>query len=88
MAFPHDLLVPLNGGLTAWIRGDSRKGGCYARNASMSERDHGATDGLHLGDAGGEEKRCDEGNSPSWRGLYRFERSSWLTTSPRIELKV
>ena len=28
---------------------------------TMSERDHGATDGLHLGDAGGEEKRGDEG---------------------------
>ena len=53
----------------------------------MSERDHGATDGLHLGDAGGEEKRCDEGNSPSWRGLYRFEKSSWLTPSPSTELK-
>ena len=28
--------------------------------SSMSEGDHGATDGLHLGDAGGEEKRSNE----------------------------
>ena len=29
--------------------------------ASMADRDHGATDGLHLEDAGGEEERGDEG---------------------------
>ena len=60
--FPHDLLVP-SGGLTAWIRGDSRQVAATPECSAMSERDHGATDGLHLGDAGGEEKRCDEGNS-------------------------
>ena len=54
--------MPLNGGLTAWIRGDSRQGAATPECSAMSERDHGATDGLHLGDAGGEEKRSDEGN--------------------------
>ena len=73
--------MPLNGGLTAWIRGDSRKGGCYARNASMTERDHGATDGLHLGDAGGEEERSDEGRYRTKGGLYTLERSGWRTSS-------
>jgi len=29
--------------------------GLLHQNSTMSERDHGATDGLHLGDAGGEE---------------------------------
>ena len=55
------VLVPLNGGLTAWIRGDSRLLAATPEGSTMSERDHGATDGLHLEDAGGEEKRCKEG---------------------------
>ena len=56
--FPHVSLVPLHGGLTAWIRGDSRMLAATPE-FTMSEGDHGATDGLHLGDAGGEEKKSD-----------------------------
>ena len=53
--------MPLHGRLTAWIRGDSRMLAATPE-FTMSEEDHGATDGLHLRDAGGEEKRSDEGN--------------------------
>ena len=38
----------------------------------MSERDHGATDGLHLGDAGGEEKSNDEDERRKVEGLYNL----------------
>ena len=46
----------------------------------MSERDHGATDGLRLGDAGREEKR-DEGYELEMEGLYSFSERSRLTSS-------
>ena len=85
--FPHDLLVP-SGGLTAWIRGDSRQVAATPECSAMSERDHGATDGLHLGDAGGEEKRCDEGILQTG-GVYIDSRGvAGSTTSPSTELKL
>ena len=56
--------------------------------SSMSERDHGATDGLHLGDAGREEERSDEGDSQTG-GVYIISRgSSWLTPNPSTDLKL
>ena len=58
------------------------------QNSSMSERDHGATDGLHLGDAGGEEKRDEEVKTRKMRGLYSFKDSSWLTSSPSTGLTI
>ena len=46
------------------------------------------TDGLHLGDAGGEEKRSDSDESHKVRGLYNFKNSSWLTSSPMNGLTI
>ena len=51
--------MPLHGGLTAWICGDSRMVAATPE-FTMSERDHGATDGLDLGNAGGEEKSSED----------------------------
>ena len=73
--------MPLNGGLTAWIRGDSRQVAATPEYPSMSERDHGATDGLHLGDAGGEEERSNEGKYRAKGGLYTLERGGWRASS-------
>ena len=70
--------MPLHGGLTAWIRGDSRMVAATPEFA-MSERDHGATDGLHLEDAGGRGE-SGEWESQSSRVYITFKRSASLET--------
>ena len=54
--FPMSYWCPYTAGL---LHGSVATRDCWLlrQKFTMSERDHGATDGLHLGDAGGEEKR-------------------------------
>ena len=78
MGFPHDLLVPLNGGLTAWIRGDSRKGGCYARRMAC------------ISEMLGERRRVMMRMRVAKRRVYiTSERMNrWLTSSPSAGLTI